>query len=242
MPHGAPDDSDVVKAGAAYRLDDMAELAARLGSPVTFNRFGDVVWLDTFEDGLGGWYAGATDAASAIYIQGTRTMSGGCAVEMASATIAPDYIGMWKHFAYKEDTRLGFGCTYACDGDGTTVTIRLVYYDGTRVYLGKVEVDHASGEVSYLNSGGVETVVGALGKLDITGYVWYPVKLVIDTATGEFVGFRFGPTNIDMSGLALWQGPATDAPRCIASVYFFCDDALDHSLYIDNCVFTVNEF
>lgn len=35
-----------------YTLQDMSELAARLGSPATFDRRGEVVWMDDFEDGL----------------------------------------------------------------------------------------------------------------------------------------------------------------------------------------------
>jgi len=55
MSHGQPDFGMYTLAKTIYRLSDMGELAARLGSIVTFDRRGDVVWLDSFEDGLGAW-------------------------------------------------------------------------------------------------------------------------------------------------------------------------------------------
>jgi len=49
---GAPDDSNVLSTSTFYRLDDMAELAVRLGSPVQYLRSGNIVFCTTFEDGF----------------------------------------------------------------------------------------------------------------------------------------------------------------------------------------------
>jgi len=55
MPHGAPDDSNVLKIGEDYRLDDLSELAARLGSIVNYRRTGDVYFMEDFSYGLERW-------------------------------------------------------------------------------------------------------------------------------------------------------------------------------------------
>ena len=242
MPHGAPDDSDVVKRGDNYRLDDMAELAARLGSPVTFHRFGDVVWIDTFETGLGGWVVGATDPASVVYLQGDNCMMGGCAVEIASAAEDPEYARIAKGYTYEVGTRIGFGTCYAINGDSTNLTLQILYRDGVHAFAGTIRITHSSGLVEYVDDIGDRVTLGNVGLLDVTGVIWYPIKLIVDTNTGTYVGFTFGSHQFNMTDIAMLSTVSALAPMCSANLQYRCADALAHSLYIDNCVFTVNEF
>ena len=55
MTHGVQDFGASSGQNSTYGLTDLGELAVRLGSPVSFDRRGDVVMMETFEDGLDAW-------------------------------------------------------------------------------------------------------------------------------------------------------------------------------------------
>jgi len=86
MPHGAPDWSNVVKYEKVHRLDDMAELVARLGSLVIYDRRGDLVWCDSFEYGLQAWEKDpqGTGAAALVTCEAFRSR-GFCAKMIAGS-------------------------------------------------------------------------------------------------------------------------------------------------------------
>ncbi|GAJ22875.1 unnamed protein product, partial [marine sediment metagenome] len=55
MPRGQPDYGGHAAKEITGSLSDMAELATRLGSIVTFDRRGDVAFLDDYESGIEKW-------------------------------------------------------------------------------------------------------------------------------------------------------------------------------------------
>ena len=242
MPHGAPDDSDVVKRGAAYRLDDMAELAARLGSPMTFNRQGDVVWLDTFAGGVNGWVRYTGGAGILIELENTHFLTEGLACVLTVAVADPRYAMIYRSFPYYSDTRLGFGITYACAGANSTVGLEMDYFEGAFYYKGLIRIDHTSGDVTYLDTTGGFTALGNLGLLDGVGVIWYPTKLIIDTLANEYVGFYHGDTYYNMAGIPLYTGGSALAPHSMTVVTFSDTVGSGQSLYLDSAIYTENEF
>ena len=242
MAHGAPDDSNIIKVGDTYRLDDMAELAARLGSPVGYHRFGDVIWMETFEGGLGAWQVYESSTDMHVYLQSSHCLSAGVGAELLTGAASPEYAGIHGRSPFYTSTRIGLSVMYSCSGDGGLVSLELLYHEGTAYHMGTVRIQHASGDVHYANSAGVWTLIANLGRLDAAGVVWYPAKLIIDTALDMFVGLHFAGSYLDLSDQLLRTFASTDAPRSGAVIRLHAPDATAHSAYIDSAVFTVNEF
>jgi len=86
MPHGAPDWSNIVKQQQVHRLDDMAELAARLHSIHIWDRRGDVIFLESFENGLARWNTRISGAGASIEITTERCDSYGFSVKMIAGS------------------------------------------------------------------------------------------------------------------------------------------------------------
>jgi len=55
VAHGTPDWGVTAGARTVYQMTDLGELAVRLGSIVTHDRRGDVIFLEDFEEGMGRW-------------------------------------------------------------------------------------------------------------------------------------------------------------------------------------------
>ena len=58
MGHGYPDYGTQGPVSTVHSIQDLGELAVRLGSIVTFDRRGNVLWLDGFDSGIGAWSKG----------------------------------------------------------------------------------------------------------------------------------------------------------------------------------------
>jgi len=66
MTHTAPDWGANAPKATIYSLSDLAELAARLGSIDTYERRGDVIFLEDFESGLMRWTSDLTGVGGVL--------------------------------------------------------------------------------------------------------------------------------------------------------------------------------
>jgi len=241
MAHGAPDDSNVVKQGDVYRLDDMAELAARLGSPVSYHRFGTVIWTETFEGGLGGVTPVETHPGAKVYVQSLNWRSEGVAAELHTEVADPEAAGMRKTGGYYRDTTLGFSVEFCNAGVGNIIRQYISYYDGSVRRHGAIRITPPSGVIEYQNESLTWVPCMDVGVLDADGLLWYPIKLILDTFNCCYIRFHFGDQVVDLSGIALYQEPCVEASNSRLLLWLNSPDATERSVYTDNWVFTVNE-
>lgn len=68
MPFGAPDFSNIRKSMLLQRLDDMAELAVRTGSPYVFDRLGEIIWYTTFSEPIKSFNIQKPDPSVRVYL------------------------------------------------------------------------------------------------------------------------------------------------------------------------------
>ncbi len=241
MSHGAPDDSDVVKRGDVYRLDDMAELAARLGSPVAYHRYGDVIWFDTFVGGLGGWSYSVAVPDSNVYVQSDHYLRDGIAAELFTQAVTLSHPWLYKRAAYYPDTLIGFGVQFLFDGGDIDLFLTVQLFTGTNRYSAEVQIQFPAGALLYLNSAGIWVPFGNVGTLDVDGYIWTPIKMVVDTSAHQYIKFMFGLTTFLLPAVAMYAAVDTTAAHSLAGIGFGSDDVYAQSLYIDDAVFTCNE-
>ena len=117
MPHGQRDWSNIGAEELVFAMDDMAELAARLGSPITFNREGNVLFVSTFEHGVAGFGTtpGGDDAEIVTSALWSRT-SGYCCKLVAGKT-TPYYALIYKTFPYPTLGSYGLELSFLLDTD-----------------------------------------------------------------------------------------------------------------------------
>ena len=66
MAGETPDYGRLSAQATVFPVTDLGELAARLGSIVSHDRRGDVIWLDGFEDGLDKWQPTTSGSGAAV--------------------------------------------------------------------------------------------------------------------------------------------------------------------------------
>ncbi|GAI16225.1 unnamed protein product, partial [marine sediment metagenome] len=113
MTHGGPDWGTPGPLKTIYTLEDMAELVARLGSIVTFDRRGNIIWLDDFEGTLGKWGIETEGAGYSAQLSAEAARSGGFSAKLISPDDEEDRIGLKRWFPLPVESNIGFEFSWA---------------------------------------------------------------------------------------------------------------------------------
>jgi hypothetical protein len=93
--------------GQSYPLKDMAELAVRLGSPVSFERSGAVYYINTLAHGLGMFVLGGDAAARYPTLACDYSPTSGYAVKMNPGNSAAQYSELLAHLSMPPASKWG---------------------------------------------------------------------------------------------------------------------------------------
>lgn len=242
-----------VPVGPVYTSTDIAELAARLGSIDTFDRRGNVIWLDDFESSLAGMICYAY-ASLPAYTDGEIVISNETARNGAFSCklTTPDGVGESASIAEVLPnpvlSKIGFEASFTIDEgeEADYIKFTIDHYDGTGRYLAFVKYYVATGDLK-LNTGPaivpeVETVIVSGLNLYALKQLFHTIKLVIDTATHKYVRVILDETTYDISAYSLPSGPAAGlAPQTDFEVLSKTAVAAHISNFVDDVILTQNE-
>lgn len=199
----------MISRGYAFRTDpieaiDTAELAVRLGSIVSFDRRGEIVFMDDFEGpkvhwrqqgvgpgGLGSWE-----------ISQDTARSGAQSIFLETGTDIGARRDMWKIIPRPVPGKIGFEISVT-GGSNTSRILQMKHYDGTMLLEAKVKLDGLAETLSYWSSAGAWEVFATGIALSYHSYFFSTCKLVADIATRKYVRFLLNAIEYDLSSYDL---------------------------------------
>lgn len=241
MTHGAPDNYEVQQKAITYRLDDMAELAVRLGSPDIFHRLGDVVFIDSFENGLKRWGRDTYEGLATVEVSAKRHKTGGFSCMLISPDGAEDYCGIYTGSSFYIGGKIGFEYSFAGDTYGKNIKITISIYDGENVLSGAVLINNLDKTLSYLKPVAGFTVFETGIKVVQEEHIWNTWKLIIDMDTEEYVKLILNQNVYTLTGKDLTKAVNDAAPFILVRCSMQQLQDTDTTLYIDDCILTQNE-
>ena len=242
MARGAPDDSNVRMGVDVFRLEDLAELAVRLGSIVTYNRSGNVLILDGFEEGMNAWVLNRTGVGAAVEVSDEGSYTGQVALKVSSGTGATPYAGIAKYMPPVGQCKIGLQTCFSLNSDVVDIRFQLTYgHDPLRPYF-FIMYDHVTGELKYESAPGVWPVFATPGKLFDVSNNWHNFKLIADMVTGEYVRCYLDGEVYDMSGLVPNTGAWAQGPFLYAILRVYGSALTEGVVFFDNVIVTYNEF
>lgn len=241
MPHGAPDFGPSAVKETVASMADLGELAARLGSIVTYDRKGDVYWFDDFEDDIAKWLAGGDDATYEVVWSPIAAHMGAFSMELKAGLGGSYYAYMRKFAAPIPLTRLGFECWFTINAHSEYVLVTIGRCEGGNVTYGELKLNPATGTLQYLDTLGVYQTIHTFTDLETTLYHFAPIKLVIDLITGKYVRALFLNYEYDLSNYALEEAATEAGDSTWMQIYHKGEDGTNRSIYVDNVILTQNE-
>jgi hypothetical protein len=163
----------------------MAELAARLGSPDTFDRRGDVIHMTTFANGWGGWQRlGSTGAAHNICAYWGEY--GNLHAWLTTGPNASDNVILRNTLFFPALGGQGYEASFVAVSGLRTFQLGAAVFTGSTLLDYRVQYIHTTGNLEILDADGYFHTLATPGIMR-EGYGTYTVmKMVFNTLTGKY--------------------------------------------------------
>lgn len=217
------------------------ELAVRLGSPVDFDRTGELLALEDFEHGLGNWGTVEGGAGGSVVLVSDAKRHGDYSVLLTANGGAASYIEMFRAFYLPQISKLGIFLPVSGLTATAIIEVRLRINDTTKATLGGIRYDRATSIVSLLTAADTWTTLATYLPFDPSKATFYPLKCIIDHAELAYGRVLVGNQVYDGSVLTPYDGPATGGPRVSVITRLTTPDADDVICHIDDIILTQNE-
>ncbi len=241
MPHGYPPWSGI-KRETIYALPlDLGELAARLGSILTHDRRGDVLWMESFEDGLGRIEPLGGGAGVAAVLSTHRARSGGYSAKWALGPQAADDGVMFKALPYPSPSKVGMEISFTVHDDlerlylsfgfntpGTsrTFAIKYVREDKELLYKGSDDKYHSFAT-------GVD--------LSPDDRLFHTMILVIDMEKDTYERLILNELTPSLPQVATKVDTNSYQPALLSMILAYPVDGKSPIIYIDDWIITQNQ-
>lgn len=134
MPHGAPDWFKYRTTGSSFSLDDLGELATRLGAIAVFDRRGEVAFVESFEHAARNWTLASVPLGGAVTLDPTFARHGGYALRATTPAAGVNTITLTHREPPIYTGRIGVEFLLYLEQNILGLTAQFDYYDGTRHY------------------------------------------------------------------------------------------------------------
>ena len=234
------------KRGQVYSLLDLGELAARLGSPVTFDRRGDVAWIDDFAGGVSNWdwptNQGAGKAVlSCGYLsrdgKGSALLCGGSQAGLETQEVERST----PYPAVFPAPKAGLSVGLTCDADAASFSLGLAAtLDANTAWSFALRFRPSADSLELLDeNGGWAVLASGLSGLALPH--WNHAKLVVNPAEGAYERILFNEREIDCRAYG-GQAVGASLPRRVrASISVTSQAGANGFLWLDHAILTYNE-
>lgn len=241
MPHGAPDWNKYRRDSVTFPIDDLAEHAARLGSISIFDRRGDVVLLDDFQDGIRPWSSTLAGTGAAFSLSPDHFLSCGHAL---SATCPSDNgfdIILQRYIPYTPHAPIGLELAFTLATYITAFRVDLAIYDGQNLTHALLRYVHATNRLQYFDSIGAYIDLTPTITLRSDSRVFNHIKLVVDPTTPVYVRAILNHQSYPMTNILAYSTPTPTTPVLIMQATFIGTAAHNPTAYLDNVIITQDE-
>lgn len=241
MPHGQADFGMYAVKETVGSMADNAELAARLGSIVTLDRRGDVVFLEDFEAPILNW-TGEGDGADDIQrLYPDKAFMGSQCVLLGTSDTTGNQSYIVRRFFLTLNQRYGLEARIQRIGADVLCDIEIWIYKGGKVYRAKWRYDAPNNKLFIWDSTGNYKEIAADIDAGTIYEEWWPAKLVIDSQTMKYVRGLFLGVEYDLSDEAMEEDD-TLVPDGI-SIYALVTTPTNtiRGACFDNIILTQNE-
>lgn len=241
MPHGAPDWYKYRRDSATFPIDDLAELAARLGSIVTFDRRGDVILMDSFESGLGAWRPSGSAPDYDISVSPHYSTRGGYSIKLTGASAAPSIAQIALYRGESFSTRYGLEGSFSIATTIEAFVIGLSVYTGTDYYYTAAAYDHATKTVQVYKAPGTFQTIASLELAENVPWQFNRIKVVMDITTGYNARILLNANEYSTSQYPLHHVTITHTPCLCLELSVKAVLGENHIAYVDDVIATQDE-
>jgi len=241
MVRGQPDFGMYAPKTISASISDMGEVAARLGSIVVYDKRGDVVDFDNFEEPNLRWQKGAVPTGGDSYFSNLTAKGGSQSYYMYPAASAGATRHIKKYYQVIGTKRLGVEISFCKLIAGSSLVLNLWYYSGSKRYKAAAKVDASTDKVYILASDLSWLEVADVNRILDEYFAFQTIKMVVDFDTLKYVRLLYINQEFDISTTNLNSFAAGVVPSFFVQIENEALSAAGGGTWIDDFIFTQAE-
>jgi len=186
-----------------HGLQDMGELAVRLGSPDTFDRRGNIVFWDGFEGSTNKWTPTLAGANADWRWTAEHARTGGFAGQLRPGDGGAGVARIRHREPYPVMSRFGLEASFNMNLLATPTDLILDLSAPAGGLSGRIRYDWIAGTLQYMDNGGLWVNLDAALGLPAGLDEFNTFKIVIDGIRGEYVRCIVNERAYVMTGIPL---------------------------------------
>jgi hypothetical protein len=219
-----------------------AELAVRMGSPNIYDRRGQTLFMETFEQGLFHWEEVTSGAGAAVTISPIAALASGYSVLLTGGSNADWEAGVERIVPSRPVGRMGLEFSLAMPGSWDYVQVSFYAYTGTQVLIGVVRWHKTGYILQVLDEDAGYTNVGVGKVLGSGAKIYNTMKFVINTDDLGYERLMFNNQEIDISAYEISNDDdVLTSPHVKAVISLFSRNGFNDTMHLDNVIVTVAE-
>jgi len=241
MPHGTPDWWGVEPTSTVHQVQDAGELAARLGSPDTYDRRGNVVWIDSFGHGLAAWKLGGNGTGYSAVLSSARAYFAPYSVHLTGGSTGTYEANMFRRSPSQAASKLGLEVAWNVGATPVYVQAHLSYYDGAYAHVFRIRWNSVDNDLEYLDANQVWQDLDTDYQVMVESAAWSIFKVVGDPSIDEYVRVLAGKDEYALAGIPCWVPASAVYPSIYAGVVVYTTSGHNGHVYVGHVILTQNE-
>lgn len=241
MGHGTPDWWGAEPGQTTFQVQDVGELAARLGSIDTFDRRGNVIFLEDFESGFTPRWLRESQYTGVPVLSGAGARSGAYSLKLETTPVSGAACGILCYRPLPVMGKIGLEASFAIGGHVGIIAVGMGLYDGTNFAIFSVRYLPPTDKWQYLDSAGAWVDLFTSMVLYESPTIFHTLKIVADYENGEYFYIIVNEREQGLSGIAGRTGEQVAIPSLVIYSTVINDDTNIGTAYLDDVIVTQNE-
>ena len=241
MVHGGPDYGIYTPKTTIISIEDLGELAVRLGSIINFDRKGDVLWLDDFEEGITKWAKVLTAGRGSVEWVATHSRNKGFSALLTTGATDEDVVGIVKYYPVLAFSRIGFEASFTIDANVKFIDfIFYMAFQDDRHYA-RMRYVRATNTWQYYDWEGEYQDLSPTIQLYERDDFFHTIKFVFDLNTQYYSHCKINDTTFDLSNYKYRRTGGNGSYYSSFYIRVENNAAVEATSYVDSVIVPQNE-
>ena len=218
-----------------------AELAVRLGTIASFDRRGQVIFMDDFENGDTPWFTHAVGASGEAYLSTSEVRSGRFSYRIRASGGAGTRQDIDRYHSVLHLTKLAVEFSVSADAASNVIQLYWEIWGTLKGIYAGLQIDVENGDLYYLNSAGGWTLLASDFLMFPDTSLFTSFKLVVDPNAQKYVRLLAADRTYDLSAIAAQAIGASPQPYTLIHLGQLGKAAAITAIWIDDVILTQNE-
>lgn len=241
MVHTLPDWTTKYNLTTIFSQIDTGELAVRLKSIVSYDRRGNVFFMDDFESSVIHWIVPALLKSGTAELSTDYARSGNQSLAMTPDAGLDETVYVYRYLPHPVLSKIGLEVSFTCPIEMQYIILRALFICNDIYSTTGLLFHPGSDSVFYWGSDGQWHDFAYNWFIDISPDLFFTMKYVVDLTTGKYVRCLVNEKSYDLSEHSYHTEPADVNPYMFIDMTVCNGGDTTPTAYFDDVILTQNE-